>query len=183
MLILHQPNLLLGFLWSTPLSCAPPELWDQTVVDAGLDHLRSEAWENGQGLQMFGEEHPVSEIFGFQREVIESLCYCVMTWLLMTFGEIMGNPVNFRQQKQKVTMGGNGWPWTDNRKFNYVLRRSIPFHKLHILPHQPPLRQVLAKMIQSLSMQELPTFLVVGWHRTIFTMAQQFSSEKDCFDV
>ena len=119
---------------------------------------------------MFGEEHPVS------RE--RSLNHCVILWwidCLWLFREIMRNTINFKAKDDNVAMDDH---WTMDRHsklFNSVLRRSI-------LPHQP-LRQVLAKMIQSLSMQELPTFLIVGWHRTIFTMAQHFSSEKDCFEV
>ena len=116
--------------------------------------------------KMFGEEHPVS------RE--RSLNRCVIVWwldCLWLFREIMRNTVNFRQQKQKVTIG---WQWMTMDRHSKTVQLCAPSQHL---------RQVLAKMIQSLSMQELPTFLIVGWHRTIFTMAQHFSSEKDCFDV
>ncbi len=98
----------------------------------------------------------------------------------------MRNSVNFSQKNKRwpwVTMDDHG-PTLENCSTLCSLAASH-FHKLHILPHQPPLRQVLAKMIQSLSMQELPTFLSLAGigPSSQVGMPQHFPSEKDCFDA
>lgn len=68
--------------------------------------------------KMFGEEHPVS------RE--RSLNHCVIVWwldCLWLFREIMRTTVNFRQQKQKVTIG---WQWMTMDRHSKTVQLCAP---------------------------------------------------------
>lgn len=68
--------------------------------------------------KMFGEEHPVS------RE--RSLNHCVIVWwldCLWLFREIMRTTVNFRQQKQTMTLG---WQWMTMDRHSKTVQLCAP---------------------------------------------------------